>query len=114
MYNKKILIIEDDPVMQKLYLTILNKYFDNSNIGIDIACSIKKASEYLSNNVYDLYIVDLILKKGMNGTIMINTNYRPMIVVSAVDITHKLNSVDYIQKPINIQKFIDLVLKIII
>jgi len=109
--NKKVLIIEDDPTTQRLYAHIFREHFPE--VELDIACSVRKATEHLQNNDYDLYIVDLMLSDDTSGSIMINTYYRPMIVISGIEVNNKLHSVEYLQKPIRTNELVSLVKKLI-
>jgi len=99
--QKKILIIEDDVCIHNLIKEILNDYLTYD------AYSGTEGMLLLSNNTYDLIILDLMLP-GLNGENIIR-KYKdiPIIVVSAkesvitkVD-TLDMGARDYITKPFN-------------
>ncbi len=106
MSTKRILIVEDDVISQRLYKHILNQNFD---VEIDRTDSVEAALDYLKTVKYDLYIVDLQLNGELDGSILVNTNYRPMIVITGMHVEQELKSVGYLQKPIDNNRFIALV-----
>ena len=110
MKNKRALIVEDDVVTQRLYTHILNNKF---GICTDIADSIDVAAKFLKNQTYDLYIVDMMLNGNVGGSALVNTQYRPMIVITGLHIKQKLKSVEYLQKPIDVDEFESVVKKLI-
>ncbi len=110
MSTKKILIVEDDVASQRLYKHILTENFD---VKIDIASSVECAIKYIKDTVYDLYIVDLTLEGNVNGSVLVNTRYRPMIIITVMYIEKELKSMEYLQKPIDVDEFIELVKKLL-
>lgn len=104
--DKKVLIIEDDPEINKLLNMILTK----AGIASVSAYSGTEGLLQMQNNSYDLIILDLMLP-GMSGEEFI-TEIRensaiPIIVISAKvnmeDKVHvlKMGADDYITKPFN-------------
>lgn len=111
MEDKRVLVIEDDPEINKLLNMILTK---TGMISVP-AYSGTEGILQLQNHSYDLIILDLMLP-GMSGEEFIN-NIReksavPIIVISAkIDIEDKVHVLkigadDYITKPFNQQEVI--------
>src|SRR5690625_133331 len=109
MKYKRILVIEDDPEINKLLREILTKAGMNSVP----AYSGTEGLLQLENNPYDLVILDLMLP-GISGEELLNkirkTSMIPIIVITAkVDIEDKVHVLkmdadDYITKPFNHQE----------
>lgn len=110
--NKKhVIIIEDDKTTQSLYSYIFKQ--ELKGIEFEIVDSVEEATPLLKSNHYDLYIVDMLLRGGVDGSVLINTKYRPMMIVTAIPIQQKVSSVEYMQKPINMDEFIEKVKQLI-
>lgn len=96
--KKSILVIEDDIAQQKFYKMVL----ESEDYEVALASSIEEAIPFLDSRVYDLYIVDAILNSGESGTTLIDTSYRPMLIISGLEFEN-LESVRSLQKPISIE-----------
>lgn len=106
MEDKRILVIEDDPEINKL----LNKILTKAAMNPVPAYSGTEGLLQLENNTYDLVILDLMLP-GISGEELIHkireTSTIPIIVITAkVDIEDKVQVLkmgadDYITKPFN-------------
>jgi DNA-binding NtrC family response regulator len=93
--RKSILIIEDDTAQQEFYRMVLER----EGYIVMIFGSIREAIPSLESCVCDLYIIDAILKDGEDGTSLIETSYRPMLIISGLEF-EELESVRSLQKPI--------------
>jgi len=83
--KNKLLIVEDDRLNQKVYKAILSKNYD-----VKICSDDEDFYTALSENDYDLFIIDLALNHGKNGIDLIRElrnleKYHeiPIIVVTA-------------------------------
>lgn len=111
--NKKhVIIIEDDRSTHLLYSHIFKQELED--IQLEIVSSVEEAIPLLKSRQYDLYVVDMILAGGIDGSVLINTDYRPMMIVSAIPIQQKPSSVEYMQKPIDVDMFVEKVKQIVL
>jgi two-component system response regulator VicR len=105
---KKILVIEDDKIINNIIEFLLKK----EGYEIDIAKDGNEGFDKINQNNYDLIITDIMLpyKSGLEVTSYIKTNFPkiPVIIVSALgkeDLTiieaFKLGADDLVAKPFN-------------
>jgi DNA-binding response OmpR family regulator len=96
MDKKRILILEDDEIIQILYTKVLTDYHVTIVDNIADAIAMSETCEY------DLYIVDLMFREEIgSGMDFIKTGISPYIIVSAVQLlpNNLENKIDYIRKP---------------
>jgi two-component system OmpR family response regulator/two-component system alkaline phosphatase synthesis response regulator PhoP len=103
---KYILIVEDDPKMQKLYQEALGR----QNFEVLIAANVTQASGTLQNRIPDLIVLDIMLPGGKNGFDFLEeirrkpeTKHVKVLVVTALDTeretAEKIGVSGYIVKP---------------
>jgi CheY-like chemotaxis protein len=109
--NKRILLVEDDPVNQMLFQRSINKITTN----IAIADNGDKALDILSRETFDLIIMDIYLE-GIDGcevTVKIRTDLKldtPIIAVTASPIEDELKRCiksgmnSYLRKPFTVNQ----------
>jgi CheY-like chemotaxis protein len=119
--NSKILIVDDSSTNIVLLEAILN----GRGYQIETAQSVKEAFQIIKKESVDLILLDLLMPKvnGYDFLKELKTNEStiqiPVIIVSAVaDPENKKKSIemgalDFINKPIDIQDFIDKIEKIL-
>jgi DNA-binding response OmpR family regulator len=90
--TKRILIVEDDTQIDKVYL----EKFGKEGYAIDIALAGDEALTKLAGNVYDLVILDIMLPGHMNGFDVLEKMKRdekqktiPVIVLTNLDSEEK-------------------------
>lgn len=104
---KKILMIDDDPIMHDMAEMVL----DNENYVITFAKGGEEGIELLKENKYDLCLLDMEMP-GMNGFEVlewIHSNVRGIKVVfltgdkdmKTIKKSEELGAIDYITKPVN-------------
>lgn len=101
----KVLVIEDEIPAQEELVRILRKHFPNIEI-VDIIGSVRDSVEWLRNNTADLIFMDIQLLDGCCFDIFDVVEVRtPIIFTTAYDQyalkAFKVNSVDYLLKPID-------------
>lgn len=101
----KVLVIEDEIPAQEELVRILRKHFPNIEI-VDIIGSVRDSVEWLRNNTADLIFMDIQLLDGCCFDIFdVVEVWTPIIFTTAYDQyalkAFKVNSVDYILKPID-------------
>ena len=101
----KVLVIEDEIPAQEELVRILRKHFPNIEI-VDIIGSVRNSVEWLGNNTADLIFMDIQLLDGCCFDIFDVVEVRtPIIFTTAYDQyalkAFKVNSVDYLLKPID-------------
>lgn len=106
MFNIKILILEDDIIMNDYIKSVLNKYH-NITSCYDLNTALKE----VDNKDYQLIITDIMLEDGMGFELLeyLNNNDMkiPTIIITALNDEinlmkgYDLGAVDYITKPIN-------------
>lgn len=115
---KKILVVEDNELNMKLFFDILTyqKY------DVDKALDGLEAYNKIKNNFYDLIILDIQLPK-MSGFELLeklkkeNVSHPPVIIASACAMDSDKSKAkefgidNYITKPIDIKKFVEIVKK---
>ena len=105
---KKILVIEDDKIINNIIEFLLKK----EGYTIDIARDGNEGFDMINQNNYDLIITDIMLpyKSGLEVTSYVKTNFPkiPIIIISALgkeDLTiieaFKLGADDLVAKPFN-------------
>lgn len=116
----KLLIVEDDEWIIKIFNKVLSQRFD-----INIAQTIPEFYSCIKENVYDVFLIDLSLRADKNGLELIeelrqNENYlkTPIVVVTANvlrrdrDNSFKAGATKFIAKPVEnhilLQEFLDL------
>lgn len=108
--DKKVLYVEDAVYNQLL----LKGYVKMWNLNLDLAANVKEAEEMAAKNKYDLVLTDFRLPDGSGEDVVvnlkkINSHYHniPYIVISAYNLDDHGQKCfdDYIQKPINFDKF---------
>jgi CheY-like chemotaxis protein len=119
--NSKILIVDDSSTNIVLLEAILN----GRGYQIETAQSVKEAFQIIKKESVDLILLDLLMPKvnGYDFLKELKTNEStiqiPVIIVSAVaDPENKKKSIemgalDFINKPIDIQDFVDKIEKIL-
>ncbi len=105
---KKILLVEDDEMLQKLFKTVLEK----EGYLVDITDNVIGAANMSCLKSYDLYLVDLGLKGGVSGSKLIDTDLRPMVIVTAYEVRN-LETVGYLRKPFKNGSLVETVKKYI-
>lgn len=101
----KVLVIEDEIPAQEELVRILRKHFPNIEI-VDVIGSVRDSVEWLRNNTADLIFMDIQLLDGCCFDIFDVVEVRiPIIFTTAYDQyalkAFKVNSVDYLLKPID-------------
>lgn len=101
----KVLVIEDEIPAQEELVRILRKYFPNIKIA-DTIGSVRDSVEWLRKNTADLIFLDIQLLDGCCFDIFSVVEVRtPIIFTTAYDQyalkAFKVNSVDYLLKPID-------------
>ncbi len=102
---KRILIVEDNKVMQEFYGISLKGSFD-----ITITDTAEEAVELIAENEYDLYIIDLMLRGHLTGDSLLGLGLDPVIVISAYDPGYSFSSLTYLQKPIKSSTLINTII----
>lgn len=95
---KKILVLEDDAILRLLYEKLLSKH----GYSVSVAETYNEAVEFLDNEKFDLYIVDLMLSDGENdGLKFISLGIGPVFIITAVEINQSNleHFKHYIRKP---------------
>lgn len=100
-----ILIVEDENMAAKRLTTLLNQTLPNAQIVAQLD-SVKRAVEWLGSNSADLLFFDIQLADGLSFEILEQVQVKsPIIFTTAFDEyairAFKLNSVDYLLKPID-------------
>lgn len=111
----KVLVIEDEIPAQEELVRILRKHFPNIEI-VDIIGSVRDSVEWLRNNTADLIFMDIQLLDGCCFDIFDVVEVRtPIIFTTAYDQyalkAFKVNSVDYLLKPIDEDELVEAVRK---
>ena len=108
---KKILIVENDLVLQKLYKTILKKDYE-----VTCVSTVVDAMDLLAKNSYDIHIFDLMLgsKSTLDGTELIKLDLPNKFLITALDL-NKEKYVDavYLRKPFRVETLKELLSKVI-
>ncbi|MDF9798148.1 PAS domain S-box-containing protein [Catalinimonas alkaloidigena] len=108
--DKKVLYVEDAVYNQLL----LKGYVKMWNLNLELAANVKEAVEMATKQKYDLVLTDFRLPDGSGEDVVvklkkINSYYHniPFIAISAYSLDNKGQRCfnDYIQKPINFDKF---------
>ena len=108
--SKKIFILEDDPIMIKLYRSILK------NFDITHSNTVHKAIDICKNDKFDLYIVDiLILGSDLSGEDLINLGIDPVLVITGYKLNEigNYNNINYIRKPVKPSVLLTVINKIL-
>lgn len=96
--GKCILVIEDDETQRHFYKTVL----ENVGYSVTGVCSIDKAIKLIETNIYDLYIVDVLLNGRTDGISMVSSSFRPLLIISGLKFDG-LETVNYLQKPVSVE-----------
>lgn len=112
----KVLIVEDETPAQNELVRILSKHFPDARIA-GITSSVRDSIEWLGKNQADLIFMDIQLSDGccfdIFNTIVVRT---PVIFTTAYDQyalkAFKVNSVDYLLKPIDEEELVAAVKKL--
>jgi CheY-like chemotaxis protein len=116
----KLLIVEDDEWIVKIFSKVLSKNFE-----ISIAQTIQEFYSCMKDNIYDVFLIDLALRADKNGLELIeelrqNENYlhTPIVVVTANVLrrdredSFKVGATKFIAKPVEnsvlLQEFLEL------
>lgn len=118
---KKILLVEDDDIN----VDVISSYLA-SKYEFDVARTGASAIEYLTQNTYDLFVIDIHLGKSMNGLqlteyIRSNPFYKitPIIIITAYTMRGEREAsfakgcTDYLEKPFLKNTLLNLVEKYI-
>jgi|YNPMSStandDraft_1061717.scaffolds.fasta_scaffold01632_3 DNA-binding response OmpR family regulator len=111
--EKKILIVDDDPINLKLFKIIDEK----NNINYDYAIDGLAARDLIKKNEYDLILLDIALP-GLNGFEIMNfiktLEKKPKIIAVTAHTMDgdeekilKAGADEYMSKPINVQILVD-------
>lgn len=100
-----ILIVEDEKLASKKLEVLIDKLIPEYNI-VGITKSIKNATEIIKNNKIDLGFFDIQIEDGLSFDIFDNIEIKfPIIFTTAYNDyaikAFKLNSIDYLLKPIS-------------
>ncbi|HET9570380.1 MAG TPA: LytTR family DNA-binding domain-containing protein [Bacteroidales bacterium] len=111
----KILIVEDEIPAQMQLERLLKTHFPDSEI-MAVLNSVEKASDWLAVNSPELIFMDVELSDGQCFEIFKRVNVKaPVIITTAYDQfaikAFKVNSVDYLLKPIDSTEFVKAVEK---
>ena len=114
----RVLIIEDEIPAQEELVRILRKNFSKIQI-LDIISSVSEATEWLKRNTADLIFMDIQLLDGCCFDIFTVVEVKtPIIFTTAFDQyalkAFKVNSIDYLLKPIDEDELVTAVKKWII
>jgi len=116
----KLLIVEDDEWIIKIFNKVLSQHFD-----INIAQTIHEFYSFIKENTYDVFLIDLSLRADKNGLDLIEELRQdqkyvktPVVVVTANvlrrdrDNSFKAGATKFIAKPVEnhilLQEFLDL------
>ncbi len=96
MKNKKILLTEDDANNRYLLkLFLIKKGFE-----VHTAESVADALELISENKYDLYITDIMLKGELTSDVLVSAGLESTLVLTAFEFKPEdFDHVTYIRKP---------------
>jgi len=113
----KILIVEDEIPAQIQLERLINTYYPHFEV-IGKVISIKSAVDWLHANTADLIFMDVELSDGLCFDIFKQTTVKtPVIIVTAYDNyavkAFKVNSIDYLLKPVHRNDFIEAVEKVL-
>ena len=119
--NTRILLVEDDELNVRMVLAFLN-----SKYKIEAVSSGEDALKKLLDNTYDIILMDIGLKKGMNGLDVTKTlrkmpNYKniPVIALTAYALSGDREKIlsagcsHYLSKPFTRKQLIDLLESVI-
>ena len=119
--NTRILLVEDDELNVRMVLAFLN-----SKYKIEAVSSGEEALKKLLDNTYDIILMDIGLKKGMNGLDVTKTlrkmpNYKniPVIALTAYALSGDREKIlsagcsHYLSKPFTRKQLIDLLESVI-
>jgi two-component system, OmpR family, response regulator len=107
---QKLLVIEDEPIISKLYKRQFDKFV---NIDVTFASSFKEAMAIIYNNKFDHYIIDYNLEAGFTGIDIIKilqkeeNIFNRIIMISATEDqevlidAYKLGVSNFLSKPVN-------------
>jgi len=110
LFDKKVLYVEDAVYNQLL----LKGFMQTWDLELDLAANVEEAIEKASKNKYDLILTDFRLPDGSGADVVqelkeLHPHYLevPFIVISAYNLENdgQLDFDDYIQKPIDFNKF---------
>ena len=113
---KHILIVEDDPNMQMIYKSMFEE--KTGEYEIEIESDARKAFRKVSENKYDLILLDIIMEP-MDGESFFacirqdpEKKTTPVIVISVLDSAgldymKKLEKVDFLQKPVTSEQLFE-------
>lgn len=113
---KKILIVEDNTEMQKLYKNMFRS--KEGQYGIEVEGDARKAFKILADKDFDLVILDIIMEPmdGESFFACIREDSKrkniPVLVVSVLDqdgldYMKKLKKVEFLQKPVTIEELME-------
>lgn len=109
----KILILEDDSFAVKLYQTLLKDY------NIDIAYNVSQAVKLIEAQSYDLFILDVYIDNsrltGLDFAKLVEN--KNVIICTSLDTSYlkqtNYKNYTYVQKPIEVKEFKDLIEKLL-
>ncbi len=101
----KLLLVEDDQLLQKLYQEILQ----SAKFEVHIAGTVKDAQTQLQTFLPDLILLDIMLPEGMNGFDLLDLVKKsptlqkiPVVILTALDSERKtaleMGAKDYVVK----------------
>lgn len=120
--NKKILVVDDS----ETNLVLLEAILEDEGFGVNIAFSVKEATEILNVNKPDLILLDLLMPNESGFDLLrklkSNKDYSDIPVIIVTAFANKENSamaidlgaIDIIEKPIDIPQFLEKVNKAIL
>jgi DNA-binding response OmpR family regulator len=115
--NKKILIVDDDPVIRVL----IQEYLSNQGYDVRVVCDGGECLNEIPTFSPDLVVLDLIMPDMSGVEVLKNirsnpsTQKLPVLMLSAntdteaVADSHHVNANRYLQKPFNLREVLDAV-----
>lgn len=113
--SKKILILEDDPGLQRIYQKALGK----AAFTVDMASNIFEAREYLINNSYNIFICDIHVGRERGTDLLTDfkeklaENNTQVVMVSAYGqyraLTEEMGADFFLEKPISLGTLLTLI-----
>jgi len=113
----KVFIIEDEVPAQIQLARLIGAHYPHFEV-VGKAASIQGAVEWLKNNSPDLIFMDVELSDGLCFEIFKQTEVKsPVVIVTAYDNyavkAFKVNSIDYLLKPVHKDDFVEAVEKVL-
>ncbi len=117
--TRRILIMEDDPGLRRIY----NKALSKAGYEIDLATTIKDARDYLTQMDYDIFICDIHLGRERGTDLLMEVREElaekgtQIIMVSAYGqyrtVTEEMGADFFMEKPISLGTLITLISRLV-